>query len=68
MEFKEGYFYFVKDEYYEKVQDKELMKNKEKGRKRTCFYCFKDEREEELYWFIPISSKVDKYKKYMIIK
>ena len=31
MEFKEGYFYFVKDEYYEKVQDKELMKNKENG-------------------------------------
>lgn len=62
MKIEEGYFYFVKDEYYEKVQDKELMKNKEKGTKRPCFYCFKDERAENLYWFIPISSKVDKYK------
>lgn len=36
------------------------MKNKEDGHGRPCFYSFQDE-ETGLYWFIPISSKVDKY-------
>lgn len=62
MKIKKGYFYFIKDSYYEKVQDKELMQNKEKGTKRPCFYCFQDEKVGDLYWFIPISSKVEKYK------
>lgn len=58
----EGYFYFIKDYYYDKVQDPELMQNKEQGIKRPCFYCFKDERVDNICWFIPISSKVSKYK------
>lgn len=61
MQIKKGYFYFIKDYYYEKVQDKELMQNKENGIKRPCFYCFKDSKVDELFWFIPISSKVRKY-------
>lgn len=61
MQIQEGYFYFIKDYYYEKVQDKELMQNKENGIKRPCFYCFKDARVDGLSWFIPISSKVLKY-------
>ena len=62
MQIQKGYFYFIKDEYFEKVQDKELMQNKEHGIKRPCFYCFKDEKIDGLFWFIPISSKVKKYK------
>lgn len=62
MQIKKGNFYFIKDSYYDKVQDVELMQNKEKGIKRPCFYCFKDIRIDYLYWFIPISSKVSKYK------
>ncbi len=62
MKVQKGYFYFIKDYYYDKVQDKELMQNKENGSKRPCFYCFKDSSIDDLFWFIPISSKVLKYK------
>lgn len=61
MEIKKGHFYFIKDCYYEKTKDKELMKNKENGMKRPCFYCFEDIKINGLFWLIPISSKVSKY-------
>jgi len=28
MDIQTGYFYFIKDDYYDKVEDSELMKNK----------------------------------------
>ena len=62
MQIQKGYFYFIKDDYYEKVQDLELMQNKEKVIKRPCFYCLRDISLDYLYWLIPISSKVTKYK------
>lgn len=36
MQIKKGYFYFIKDNYYKRVKDKELMQNKENGIKRPC--------------------------------
>ena len=63
MKIEQGKFYFIKDEFFELVKDKELCQNKEKGKKRPCFYCFRDKKNEKLIWFIPISSKVEKYKK-----
>lgn len=57
-----GHFYFIKDEFFEEIKDKELMVNKENGHMRPCYYCFKDSRNNGLYWFIPVSSKVEKYK------
>lgn len=33
MQIQKGHFYFIKDSYYDKVQDKELMQNKESGNK-----------------------------------
>ena len=63
MKIEQGKFYFIKDEFFELVKDKELCQNKEKGNKRPCFYCFRDKKFEKLIWFIPISSKVEKYKK-----
>ena len=62
MKIRKGYFYFIKDEFFEKVQDKELMQNKENGVKRPCFFFFWDTNIDDLYWFIPISSKIEKYK------
>ncbi len=62
MQVQKGYFYFIKDDYFNKVKDKELMQNKESGMKRPCFYCFRDSNIDRLFWFIPISSKVSKYK------
>lgn len=57
-----GKFYFIKDEYYEKFSNCNIMGNKENDEngthKRPCFYCFKF---DGYYWMVPISSKVDKY-------
>lgn len=60
---EQGKFYFIKDKFFELVKDKELCNNKEGGTKRPCFYCFRDTKNEKLIWFIPISSKVEKYQK-----
>jgi len=61
MNIRAGNFYFIKDEFFEVVKDKELMANKESGRMRPCYYCFKDSKNNHLYWFIPVSSRVEKY-------
>ncbi len=39
------------------------MKNKDNGKRRPCFYCLEDAKTKGLFWFIPISSKVNKYEK-----
>ena len=60
MEIKTGYLYHIKDEYFIIVNDDSLMQNHEKGKKRPTYFTVKD---KDILWFIPISSKVDKYKK-----
>lgn len=59
-----GNFYYLKDSYYKKFPDCNLIGNKEEnveGRHdRPCFYCFE---REGLYWMIPISSQIKKYEK-----
>lgn len=44
MIYQEGYVYYMKDEYFEKVQDSRLMQNKENGTYRPTFYCLRDEK------------------------
>lgn len=61
MKIEEGKFYFIKDEFFEYIQDRELCENKTTGNKRPCFYCFKDNTYDKIIWFLPISSKVQKY-------
>ena len=39
MIYQEGYVYHIKDEYFEKVRDSNLMQNKEGGTYRPTFYC-----------------------------
>lgn len=62
-----GYFYYIDDQHFLDFQDPFLMKNKEniKGQAhdRPCFYAFED-NSTGLYWMIPISSQVSKFKKY----
>ncbi len=60
MEIKTGYLYHIRDEYFDVVDDDSLMQNHEKGKKRPTYFTIKD---KDILWFIPISSKVDKYKK-----
>lgn len=60
MEIKTGNLYHIKDEYFDVVKDENLMQNHEKGKKRPTYFTIKD---KEILWFIPISSKVDKYQR-----
>ena len=60
MEVKTGYLYHIKDEFFDVVNDENLMSNHEKGKKRPTYFTIKD---NDVLWFIPLSSKVDKYKK-----
>lgn len=62
MDYKSGYVYHIKDEYFAIVQDDKLMRNKESGNFRPTYYCIKDE-DTGLLWVVPMSSRVDdKYK------
>lgn len=58
-----GYFYFIKDDFFDIADDPELMQNKENGNRRPCYYCIKSDEYESIMWFIPVSTKVKKYKK-----
>jgi hypothetical protein len=60
MEIKTGYLYHIKDEFFKVVKDKSLMTNHELGKKRPTYFTIKD---GDILWFIPLSSKVQKYKK-----
>lgn len=60
---EEGKFYFLKDEFLEMFKNYPLMLNKENGNKRPCYFCFYDKNDKNIIWFVPISSKVNKYKK-----
>ena len=63
MQINVGCFYFIKDAFFDVIEDKELMQNKENGNKRPCYFCFRSKENNEIIWFIPVSTKVDKYKK-----
>ena len=60
MKVETGYLYHIKDEYFNLVNDDNLMQNHEKGKKRPTYFTIRD---KDILWFIPLSSKVDKYKK-----
>jgi len=60
LEIKAGYLYHIKDEYFDVVNDENLMQNHERGKKRPTYFTIKD---KSILWFIPISSNVSKYQK-----
>ena len=60
MKVKTGYIYHIKDEYFDVVDDENLMTNHERGKKRPTYFTIKD---KDILWFIPLSSKVEKYRK-----
>ena len=63
MQINIGCFYFIKDSFFDIVNDPELMQNKENGNKRPCYYCFKSKSYDNIIWFIPVSTKIEKYQK-----
>ena len=58
MEIQTGYLYHIKDEFFTKINDKGLMINHESGHSRPSYLAIKDDK---LLWFIPLSSKIEKY-------
>ena len=59
MKVQTGYLYHIKDEFFDVVNDDNLMTNHERGKKRPTYFTIKD---EDILWFIPLSSKVEKYR------
>ena len=60
MKVQTGYIYHIKAEFFDKISDKSLMTNHENGHARPTYFTIKD---KDILWFIPLSSKVEKYKK-----
>lgn len=60
---EDGKFYFIKDEFFEIFKEYKLMENKESGNKRPCYFCFRDKYDKSIIWFVPISTKYEKYQK-----
>lgn len=58
MKVRTGYIYHIKDEFFDKINDKGLMINHENGHARPTYFTIKD---KDILWFIPLSSKVSKY-------
>lgn len=59
MKIQTGFLYHIKDEFFDIVDDENLMTNHERWEKRPTYFTIKD---KEFLWFIPLSSKVEKYK------
>ena len=55
-------FYIIKDKFFEDMSDPYLKENKAES--RPHYYCFED-TDTEIYWLIPLSSRIDKYKRIM---
>ncbi len=65
---KKGKFYFIENDFFVKydaahslMQNKETFTATDAG--RPCYMAFPDENDERIFWCIPISSKIDKYKR-----
>lgn len=52
-------FYIIKDKFFEDMPDPYLKGNK--AGNRPHYYCFED-TNTGIYWMIPLSSRIDKYK------
>ena len=59
MKIETGYLYHIKDEFFDQINRKNLMINHENGHSRPSYLAIKDEK---ILWFIPLSTKTEKYK------
>ena len=63
MRVEEGNLCFICDEFLDKYGIKySIMENKGSGNKRPAYFCFRDSKEKEILWFIPMSTPYEKYK------
>ena len=65
-------FYFLTDDYCERYKDYGVMSNKESDgeteHNRPCFYALQDNDNLNIYWMIPVSSKIEKYQDLLAYK
>ena len=54
-----GYLYHIKDKFFDRINNKGLMINHENGHSRPSYLAIKD---DDILWFIPLSTKIEKYK------
>ena len=59
MEIKTGYLYHIKNEFFDKINNEGLMINHENGYSRPSYLAIRD---KDILWFIPLSTKIDKYR------
>lgn len=55
-------FYIIKDKFFEDMPEPYLKGNK--AGNRPHYYCFEDS-STGIYWVIPLSSRIDKYRRIM---
>lgn len=48
MEIRQGCSYHIKDEFFDLVQDKYLMSNKEQGNYRPHYYAIQDKKNPKI--------------------
>ena len=58
MKIETGYLYHIKDTFFDKLNEKNIMINHENGHSRPSYLAIK---EDNILWFIPLSSKIEKY-------
>lgn len=63
MNIQSGFYYHIKDIFFEDVQDSALMANKENGNYRPHYLAIQDSQNHKIYWMVPVSSKIEKYQK-----
>ena len=68
MEIKTGYLYHIKNEYFDVVNDENLMQNHEKGKKRPTYFTIKDKELEENNLLPTMSINDDECKGYVLVK
>ena len=59
MKVQTGYLYHIKDEFFDRINNKGLMINHENGHSRPSYLAIKD---DDILWFIPLSTKIEKYR------
>lgn len=67
MQITPGYMYFISDDFFKKIHDPNMKwnhhdENTGKSEKRPFFIAFQDS-DTDLYWAVPLSSRVGKYKR-----
>lgn len=57
---QENYFYIIDNQFFEDFPDPYLRGNHEEN--RPHYFAFKEENQK-IFWIVPISSRIEKYKK-----